>query len=116
MARPTLDAALDSIAAQDYDNVEILLVAACGASHAAPPRQCGRFALRFVASDVPLSRPIAANAGLDAASGDYVTFLDDDDAIAPDHLSGLVGACAEANDAGVIHAYARAVFRDGRTE
>ena len=116
MARPTLEVALDALAAQDYANVEVVLVAASGVSHPAPATQCGRLPLRFAASDVALSRPMAANAGLDAARGDYVTFLDDDDSIAPDHLSGLVGACAAASGAGVIHSYARAVFRDGRSE
>jgi tetratricopeptide (TPR) repeat protein len=109
MARPTLAAALDAIAAQDYGNIEVVVVAASGASHPAPDAK-----VRFVASDVPLSRPLAANAGLDAASGDYVTFLDDDDTLAADHVSGLVAALIPG--AGVVHSYARAVFRDGRSE
>jgi tetratricopeptide (TPR) repeat protein len=109
MARGSLAAALDTIAAQDYGNIETVVVAASGASHPAP-----KAGIRFVASDVPLSRPLAANAGLDAATGDYVTFLDDDDSIASDHVSGLVAALAP--DAGVVHSYARAVFRDGRSE
>lgn len=111
MARPTLAAALDAIAAQDYPDIEVVVVAASGASH---PRPEARRPLRFVASDVPLSRPLAANAGLDAAGGDCVTFLDDDDTIAPDHVSGLVAALTP--QAGVVHAYSRAVFRDGSTQ
>ena len=31
----------------------------------------------------PRSRPVAANAGLDAATGDYIGFLDDDDRLEP---------------------------------
>jgi tetratricopeptide (TPR) repeat protein len=113
-ARPTLAAALDAIAAQDYGNLEIVLVAASGSSHPAPATHHGKAPIRFVASDVALTRPRAANAGLDAATGDYVTFLDDDDSLLPDHVSGLVAAVRE--NAGVVHSYSHAVFRDGGIE
>ena len=113
-ARPTLAAALDSIAAQDHGNLEIVLVAASGASHPAPAERHGSVPIRFAPSGVALTRPRAANAGLDAATGDYVTFLDDDDTMLPGHVSGLVAAVRD--DAGVVHSYSRAVFRDGRSE
>ena len=113
-ARPTLAGALDAIAAQDYPNLEIVLVAANGAAHPAPAERHGRVPIRFATSEVPLARPLAANAGLDAARGDYVTFLDDDDALLPDHVSGLVGALRDG--VSVVHSYSRAVFRDGRAE
>jgi hypothetical protein len=35
---------------------------------------------------------------LDAARGDYVAFLDDDDEVMPDYLSGLAGAIAHGAD------------------
>jgi tetratricopeptide (TPR) repeat protein len=113
-ARPTLPAALDAIAAQDYGNLEIVLVAASGASHPLPAGRHGNVPIRFAPSDTALTRPRAANAGLDAATGDYVTFLDDDDSLLPDHVSGLVAALRDG--AGVVHSYSRAVFRDGRVE
>ncbi len=113
-ARPTLAAALGAIAAQEYEHIEVVLVAASGALHPAPASACGAFPLRFVRSEIPLSRPNAANAGLDAADGDFVTFLDDDDTLQSDHVSGLVRAIE--THAGVVHSYARAIFRDGRTQ
>jgi tetratricopeptide (TPR) repeat protein len=116
MARPSLAAALQSIAVQDHPAVEVLVVAACGAAHPPVGPRCGAHAQRLVASGMPLPRPAAANAGLDAATGDWVTFLDDDDLLLPGHLSGLVAAHAAAPRAGVVYSYARAVFATGRVE
>lgn len=113
MARPSLAQALDALARQTHPAVEVVIVGARGASHPVPAPACGAFPVRFVASSVPLDRPRAANAGLDAAGGDWISFLDDDDLVEPDHLAGLVAAAADAPDAGVIHALSRAEFKDG---
>jgi len=94
MDPPTLDRALASVALQDYAPIEVVLVAACGPSHRNVDAARYPFRLTFVASDVPLPRPRAANAGLDASHGDLITFLDHDDEFLPGHLSGLAVALA----------------------
>ncbi|MBK6603021.1 MAG: glycosyltransferase [Betaproteobacteria bacterium] len=116
MARPSLAAALASIAAQDYPATEVVVVAACGPAHPPLPERCGTFPLRLVPSAGQLPRPAAANAGLDAARGEWLGFLDDDDVFLPGHLSALMAARAAAPTAGVVHSYARGVFRDGHSE
>jgi hypothetical protein len=116
MARPTLEAALASIAAQGGVRCEVIVVAACGSSHPALPHQCGPHALRLVRSDRTLPRAAAANAGLDAATREWITFLDDDDVMLADHVAGLRKAAMEAPHAHVITSYARGVFEDGRVE
>lgn len=116
MARPTLEAALASIAAQDWPAIEVVVVAACGPGHPPLPDACGAHRLRLVEATTRLPRPAAANAGLDAATGDWVTFLDDDDVFRPGHLSALMAARAGAPAAGLVYSFARGVFRDGHVE
>ena len=116
MGRPSLASALASIAAQSYPRIEVVIVGASGPAHPAPATQCGVHAVRFVASAVPLRRPDAANAGLDAAAGEWITFVDDDDRILVEHVAGLVAARGEDPGARVIHSLARAVFANGTVE
>ena len=116
MARPSLAAALASLARQDHPAIEVLVVAAAGAAHPPVAEHAGAHAVRLVASDAPLSRAAAANAGLAAARGAWITFLDDDDELLPEHVSGLVRAHDEAPQADVVHCHARAVFANGRVE
>ena len=115
-ARPTLARALESIGAQDYPDVEAVVVAASGPDHPPVPARVGRHPVVFAPSPLHLSRPDAANAGLDAATGDWITFLDDDDTLSPDHVSGLVAATRNAPEALAVYTLARARFADGRTE
>ncbi|MBB5078753.1 glycosyltransferase family 2 protein [Nonomuraea endophytica] len=49
------------------------------------------------------------NAGVRAATTTWIAFLDDDNELAPDHLSSLI-ACARANDADAVHS-ARTIHR-----
>jgi hypothetical protein len=74
----------------------VVVVDATGGAHPGVGSSCGTFPVTFVPGSVPRNRPCAANAGLDAARGDYLGFLDDDDAIAPEHIAGLVHALASS--------------------
>jgi hypothetical protein len=116
MARATLADALASIGAQDHPRIEALVVAACGPTHPPPPNSTGPHAVRFVAGERPRTRPEAANAGLDGARGDWITFLDDDDLMLPSHISGLVAVQHEAGAAKLVYTLARARFANGREQ
>lgn len=115
MARPELGRALASLAAQTHDDLEIVLVDATGGAHPSPPPTCGRFPIAFVAGSKPRTRPVAANAGLEAASGDYLGFLDDDDALDPTHVANLVDALALQPERAVAYTHAREVDARGAT-
>lgn len=92
MGRPQLAQALESLAQQTYLAAEILVVDARGTNRLGLPKRCGNFNLRMVNLGRPLLRPAAANAGLDDARGELITFLDEDDFCDPAHLATLAGA------------------------
>ena len=92
VGRPELDQALASVAAQDYGNLQLVLVnAACG-DPAGLPDSLPEIQLKLVNPDSPLDRAAAANWGLRAADGELLMFLDEDDWIDAGHVSGLVQA------------------------
>jgi len=109
MARSSLAEALDSIAAQTYPRIEAVVVDAYGLGHPPPGESCGRFPLRFVVHGKPLDRSAAANAGLTAAYGYYVGFLDDDDMLLPQHVSVLVEALRRQRTARVAYSGVRMI-------
>ncbi len=113
MGRQELDEALESLAEQTYPNVEIVLVDATGGRHPAVPACCGPHPVRFIAGSAPRSRPVAANAGLDAARGEYIGFLDDDDRLLADHVAGLVAALDAGPEFAVAYAEGAEVDADG---
>ena len=89
LGRPELQEALLSISSQDYANIEIVLVDAMG-DNSLDLTAAGDRPLVLVNTGAGLSRSRAANAGLEAAHGKYIQFLDDDDWIDPNHVSQLV--------------------------
>jgi LmbE family N-acetylglucosaminyl deacetylase len=86
--RPELLAeALASLAAGEYRRAEVVLVNDGGD----PPPIPADYSLPVVRVDLESNRGRAgaAEAGVAAATGDFVAFLDDDDLAAPEHLSTL---------------------------
>jgi LmbE family N-acetylglucosaminyl deacetylase/glycosyltransferase involved in cell wall biosynthesis len=91
--RPALLAeALESLAAGEYRRAEVVLVNDGGE----PPAVPDGYPLPVVRVDLPENRgrAAAAQAGVEAATGEWVSFLDDDDLAAPEHLSTLAGLAA----------------------
>jgi len=109
MDRPTLSDALDSVALQTYQHIEVVVVDAKGEGHRKLGEWCGRFPLRTIENGEPLDRSRAANIGLHSAKGSYLIFLDDDDLFYPGHITHLVTALQN-------HPSARCVYSGVRVE
>jgi GT2 family glycosyltransferase/LmbE family N-acetylglucosaminyl deacetylase len=99
MNRPELPEALESIAAQTYPNIEVIVVDARGEKPLDLGKTCGKFPLRVITKGKPLNRPAAANAGLDAVKGEFFSFLDEDDLLLPDHIMLLHNSLAGHGEA-----------------
>ena len=113
MDRKTLNRALRSAARQTWGNVEIVVVAACGAAHRALPELCLGRPVRLVFGDGRLSRSAAANLALESARGDWLNFLDDDDELDATHVATLLHA-AQSRRERLVYSTARAVDKHGK--
>lgn len=89
-SRASLRQSLDSLIAQTYTNIELILVDVIGTGLPHVDLTGIAFPVRIASTAAALGRSQAANLGLREASGDYCIFLDDDDWFYPDHLAKLV--------------------------
>jgi len=101
-----LRSAVESVREQTYENVELVVVD----DHSTTPARAvlddvsldSLSAHRVVRHERNRGANAARNTGIEAASGEYVAFLDDDDHWLPKKLSRQVHA-AETDDAGVVY-------------
>lgn len=99
-AEQYLSAAVESILSQNYPYFELILVD--DGSTDSSPALCGEFSLKDDRVKL-LSRPnggaaAARNAGLAAATGRYLTFVDADDILKPGAFSAIARAAAASPD------------------
>jgi glycosyltransferase involved in cell wall biosynthesis len=115
MGRPELRVALESIARQDYPNVEVIVVDATGGNHPTLPAvawQTGH-SIRIVGGHRQLPRPQAANEGLQAVQGEWLCFLDDDDTYDFDFLSAMLSASREHPETLLVYGRTRMLDANG---
>ena len=90
---------LDSVLAQTYKNLEIILI------DDGSPDNCGKICDEYAAKDnrikvihqINQGVSAARNAGLDAARGEYIGFVDSDDYIKPDMYEYLYALISKDN-------------------
>lgn len=111
--RPELQHALASVAAQTHSPLELILVDASGEGLDIASDSCAPVRLVVVSEGRELPRAAAANAGLRAANGVYLMFLDEDDWITPDHIAGLLVKLKENPDIRAAYSSTQKTTPDG---
>lgn len=106
---PYLEQCIDSILAQDYPNLEIILVDDGSPDNC--PAICDRYAAQHpnikVIHKINQGAGMARNSGLDVAEGEYITFLDSDDWLQPCFLKKVVEKAVEHDADMVLYDYNR---------
>uniref|UniRef100_UPI001918D78F glycosyltransferase family 2 protein n=1 Tax=Psychrobacter immobilis TaxID=498 RepID=UPI001918D78F len=108
-----LDECLNSIKQQTYTNLEILLIEDCSTDRSMTVLQAHLTDTRFKLIPHHKNSGISAarNTGIEAATGDYLMFVDSDDIIDTRLVATCVN-CAETTDADLI-TYGFTRFSDG---
>ena len=85
-----LQECLQSLARQNYSPFEVVVVNDAGedVSHILPV-ELGAIPYQYVSNSKNMGRTAALNIGVEAATGEYIGFLDDDDVIYPQHIRSL---------------------------
>ncbi len=112
MGRATLARSVAAALAQTHRPLEIVVVNA--AAKPLPPLPPASDAALHIVDGGPYDRPRAANAALDHARGEWVVFLDDDDAFAPNHVESLLDAARRSDGARVAYSATAVVEPDGK--
>lgn len=114
---PWLSRCLDSILAQTYKNLEIIVIDDGSTDETSQIiDECAKKDSRVVAVHQNNAGLIAVrNRGIELASGDWIGFVDGDDAIEPDMYARLLENALEYN-ADISHCGVRFCFPDGHDE
>lgn len=102
--------AIDSVAEQTHDPVELIVVDDSGEANA---REVVPEWATYVAFEENRGANVARTAGIERASGEYVQLLDDDDRLRPEKLARCVEVLRSDDATGV--AYTGMIYEDGRT-
>lgn len=115
--------ALDSIIAQTYRDIEIIIVDDSPADYskrdavrsAVMERQSENqdISIKYIAHEKNMGACVARNTGLDAAAGEYVAYLDDDDEWLPEKIEKQMKVIQSSN---VALVYCGSINRNDRTE
>ncbi|UCE79309.1 MAG: glycosyltransferase [Nitrospiraceae bacterium] len=94
-----LERALQSIGAQTYRPIEVVLVndGGCGLDTALLRNILDDVSLEYVQMQSNLGRAHAGNMGIEHSHGEYIGFLDDDDEFYPEHVETLVAYIEQNN-------------------
>jgi glycosyltransferase involved in cell wall biosynthesis len=110
-----IEAALTSIVAQTYKNLELIIVddGSTDGTLERIERFRDKLAIRYLRHDTPLGIAVSVNDGIRAATGEYVAFLDHDDAWLPEFLETQTRYLDEHPDVGMVHSDFQTIDAEG---
>ena len=96
---PYLPICLNSIINQTYNNLEIILVASTSKDNSVEicDEYAGKDSRISVIHCPPNGLSDGRNRGIEAAHGEYLSFIDSDDFVAPNYLENLLSAIKTSN-------------------
>lgn len=104
-----LAAAIESALGQTHDSLEVIVVDGAAEEHARPVAE--EYGVRYLAQSEPGGAQAARSEGAEAAAGDYVDFLDDDDRMHPEKVRRQLAAFEGRDEVGVVYCAVR--WEDG---
>jgi len=99
---------LDSVCAQTFPPIECLLIDDCSSDNSIDiaelylQKYCGNIHFRIIRHKENQGQGVARNTGIHAATGEYIFFLDSDDALMPDCIETLVKLAEKHPDADYV--------------
>jgi glycosyltransferase involved in cell wall biosynthesis len=108
-----LTRALQSISAQTYRSIEVVLVndGGCDLDIEDFKGLLGDVSLNYIRLDENKGRARAGNVGIENSRGEYIGFLDDDDEFYPDHVETLV-SCLIDVDYKIVYSDSELVYKE----
>ena len=101
-----LQVALESIKKQKYENIETVIIEdGKNTSEEMIKKKFSELNFQYYSFGTHRGRATAGNKGMEIARGEYFCFLDDDDALFPDHIKILVDL-AQSREELVVYAVA----------
>ncbi|MEX2435866.1 MAG: glycosyltransferase [Balneolaceae bacterium] len=109
-----LKRALDSVVAQTYPNLELIVVddGSAESSEAIVDPYGDQIPVRFIRNETPKGACKARNQGIENAAGEFVAGLDDDDEWHPDRIEKLAGEYSD--DVSFVTSDVWMVIKNGR--
>ncbi|MDG2338604.1 MAG: glycosyltransferase [Gammaproteobacteria bacterium] len=98
--------AIESVSKQTHSNIELIVVNDGGCSVESLISAIDYPSIRqktHISFESNKGRSTAANAGLDASSGNFIMFLDDDDWVGEEHIAGLVEVLGDRDDCELVY-------------